>query len=71
MSINEALDYAERFDLMIMRSHTECWTPSDFRSELLILNREFLEEAERIDRMFEAEHRYQMAYTDGVDSNWE
>ena len=71
MSINEALDYAERFDRMIMRSHTECWTPSDFRSELLILNREFLEEAERIDRMFEAEHRYQMAYTDGVDSNWE
>lgn len=64
MSINEALDYAERFDLMIMRSEAEGWTPSDFRTELLILNREFLEEAERIDQMFEAEHRYQMAHAE-------
>jgi len=61
MSINEALDYAERFDLMILRSYTEGWTPSDFRSELLQLHREFLEEAERIDALFEAEYRYQQA----------
>jgi len=71
MSINEALDYAELIDLMIMRSHSEAWCQADFRNELLILHRHFLEEAERIDQLFEAEHRYQMAYADGVDSNWE